>query len=65
MDEHTVLGLLMRRINEDRIVAEATLCGGQCVDYAAYREMCGRIHGLNMAFAHIEDMVRRLRENNE
>jgi hypothetical protein len=41
------------------------LAGGAVADYAAYRELCGVIRGLQTAQREIADLVRKLKENDD
>lgn len=38
---------------------------GTVADFAAYRELCGRIRGLRDAQDHINDLVQKLRKNQD
>jgi hypothetical protein len=39
--------------------------GGQSKDYAAYKELCGVIRGLQTAQREIGDLVRKLKDDND
>jgi hypothetical protein len=62
---NTVLDLLQKKLKEQEDSHIQALAGGAVVDYAAYRELCGVIRGLQTAQREIADLVRRLKENDD
>jgi hypothetical protein len=61
----TVMDLLQRKLKEHEDSYGQALVGGPVVDYAAYRELCGVIRGLQTAQREIADLVRKLKENDD
>ncbi len=59
---NTVMDLLQRKLKEQEESHVQALAGGAVADYAAYRELCGVIRGLQTAQREIADLVRKLRE---
>ena len=62
---NTVMDLLQKRLKEQEDSHIQALAGGAVADYAAYRELCGVIRGLQTAQREIADLVRRLKENDD
>jgi len=62
---NTVMDLLQKRLKEQEDSHVQALAGGAVADYAAYRELCGVIRGLQTAQREIADLVRNLRENDD
>ena len=65
MDEQTVIGLLVKQIDEGRARCAEAITAGACADFAAYRELCGRIQGLDIARRNLQEMEVRLRRDEE
>lgn len=61
----TELELLKRHNDEFRNQAVERLVGGAAKDYAEYRELVGVIRGLDHANSSIQDLVRRLKEEDD
>jgi len=59
------LELLLKRNEEFRRQAEESLATGAAKDYAEYRELVGVIRGLSHANLNIQDLLRKLKENDE
>ena len=62
---NTVMDVLQKRLKEQEDSHVQALAGGAVADYAAYRELCGVIRGLQTAQREIADLVRNLRENDD
>lgn len=62
---NTVMELLQKKLKEQEESHVQALAGGAVLDYAAYRELCGVIRGLQTAQREIADLVRRLKENDD
>jgi hypothetical protein len=62
---NTVMDVLQKRLKEQEESHVQALAGGAVADYAAYRELCGVIRGLQTAQREIADLVRNLRENDD
>jgi hypothetical protein len=62
---NTVMDLLQRKLKEQEESHVQALAGGAVADYAAYRELCGVIRGLQTAQREIADLVRKLKENDD
>ena len=56
MDEAT---LFKKHIAECKNSIVHSLSTGHAKDYAEYREMCGRLHGLNTALLQLEEAEER------
>ena len=62
---NTVMDLLQKKLKEQEESHVQALVGGAVLDYAAYRELCGVIRGLQTAQREIADLVRKLKENDD
>jgi hypothetical protein len=62
---NTVMELLQKKLKEQEESHVQALAGGAVADYAAYRELCGVIRGLQTAQREIADLVRKLKENDD
>lgn len=62
---NTVMDLLQRKLKEQEDNHIQALAGGAVADYAAYRELCGVIRGLQTAQREIADLVRKLKDDDE
>ena len=62
---NTVMDVLQKKLKEQEESHIQALAGGAVIDYAAYRELCGVIRGLQTARREIADLVRRLKENDD
>lgn len=62
---NTVMDLLQRKLKEHEDSFSQALVGGAVADYAAYRELCGVIRGLQTAQREIADLVRKLKDDDE
>jgi hypothetical protein len=62
---NTVMDLLQRKLKEQEDSHIQALAGGAVNDYAAYRELCGVIRGLQTAQREIADLVRKLKDDDE
>jgi hypothetical protein len=60
-----VMDLLQKKLKEQEESHVQALAGGAVIDYAAYRELCGVIRGLQTAQREIADLVRKLKENDD
>lgn len=60
---NTVMDLLQKKLKEQEDSHVQALAGGTVVDYAAYRELCGVIRGLQTAQREIADLVRKLKDD--
>jgi hypothetical protein len=56
------MDLLQRKLKEQEESHVQALAGGAVADYAAYRELCGVIRGLQTAQREVADLVRRLKD---
>jgi hypothetical protein len=59
----TVMDLLQRKLKDQEDSHVQALAGGAVIDYAAYRELCGVIRGLQTAQREIADLVRKLKDD--
>jgi len=62
---NTVMDLLQKKLKDQEDSHVQALAGGAVIDYAAYRELCGVIRGLQTAQREIADLVRKLKENDD
>jgi len=62
---NTVMDLLQKKLKEQEESHVQALAGGAVADYAAYRELCGVIRGLQTAQREIADLVRKLKEDDD
>lgn len=62
---NTVMDLLQRKLKEQEESHVQALAGGAVADYAAYRELCGVIRGLQTAQREVADLVRRLKDEED
>lgn len=62
---NTVMDLLQRKLKEQEDSHIQALAGGAVADYAAYRELCGVIRGLQTAQREIADLVRKLKDEDD
>jgi hypothetical protein len=61
----TVFDVLTRDIEEKRETIARALVDGAARDYAEYKSMCGEIRGLSVAHAFINDLVRRMEQDDD
>jgi hypothetical protein len=59
------MDLLQKKLKDQEDSHVQALAGGAVIDYAAYRELCGVIRGLQTAQREIADLVRKLKENDD
>jgi hypothetical protein len=60
-----VLEVISSQIEEQVTGIKEHLSAGQSKDYAEYREMCGRVHGLMLALRIAKDLQRNLEQSDE
>ena len=60
----TVLDILKKNIEEQKLTSIQFLTSGGPMDYAQYKEVTGLIRGLGVSIGIIEDLVRQ-QENGE
>jgi hypothetical protein len=56
---YTVMDVLKQRLQELEDSHTQALAGGAVADYAAYRELCGKIAGLQTAQREVADLQQR------
>jgi len=61
----TVMDLLQKKLKEQEESHIQALAEGAVADYAAYRELCGVIRGLQTAQRELADLVRKLKETDD
>jgi len=64
MEEH-IYKYLLDRNKTRRSFMEEFLSDGGAKDYAEYRDLCGVIRGLTIAQQEIEDLVRKLKKDDD
>lgn len=62
---NTVMDLLQKKLKEQEDSHVQALAGGAVADYAAYRELCGKISGLQTARREVAEMQQRLKAADE
>ena len=63
--EQQVLELLLKKLEEQRKELIESLGEGAAKDYAAYKELCGVSRGLLLAQLEINNLLQRLKEDDE
>jgi hypothetical protein len=63
--EQQVLELLLKKLEEQRKELIESLGEGAAKDYAAYKELCGVSRGLLLAQFEINNLLQRLKEDDE
>lgn len=61
----TVMELLQKKLGERKQIIVDSMGTGSAKDYAEYREACGVIRGLTLAQQEIEDLVRKLKDEDD
>ena len=61
----TAFSVVMKEIEEHRESIARALIDGTARDYADYRSMCGEIRGLSVAHAFINDLVRKMEQDDD
>ncbi len=61
-EEDSVLGLLHKQMADEKTQINEALVSGVAKDYAEYRSMCGKLHGLSVAQAIVNEMSEKLRK---
>lgn len=65
MEENTVLGLLHKQLEEEKVAAQEAVLSRAAKDFAEYSFLCGKLNGLAMAQVLLHEMVTRLRKQEE
>lgn len=63
--DNQILEFLSKKLEEQVKSHSEALMGGRAEDFAAYRELCGVIRGLQTAQREIGDLVRKLKDDND
>lgn len=61
----TAFDVVLKNIEETRESIARAVIDGAAADYAAYKSMCGEIRGLSLACSYIEDLVRKMEQDDE
>ena len=61
----TVYDVLIEKHEEDVASSTQFLVGGGAKDFAAYREVVGRIRGLRLAIQTTKDLLRSMEDNED
>lgn len=61
----TVFSVILKEIEDRRESIARVLIDGVARDYAEYKSLCGEIRGLSQAYSYIEDLVRRMENDDE
>jgi hypothetical protein len=59
------LELLSRKLEEKKQMLIAAMAQGSAKDFAEYQNLCGRIRGLADTQMEVNDLLRKLKENDE
>lgn len=62
---NTVMELLQKKLEERKKLIVESMGSGVAKDYAEYRDLCGVIRGLTTAQQEIEDLVRKLKDEDD
>jgi hypothetical protein len=62
---NTVMELLQKKLEERKKLIVESVGSGVAKDYAEYRDLCGVIRGLTTAQQEIEDLVRKLKDDDD
>ena len=62
---NTVMELLSKKLAEQKQNIVESMGHGAAKDYAEYRDLCGVIRGLTIAQQEIEDLVRKLKKDDD
>ena len=60
-----VLEVISSQIDDQVTAIQEHLGSGQAEDYAQYREMCGKLHGLLLAKRITKDLQRNLEQDDD
>lgn len=63
--DHQLLGLLHKKLEDERKRIVENLGDGVAKDYADYKHLCGVIRGLLTAQSEINDLLRKLKDDDE
>lgn len=61
----TAFDVVIKNIEETRESIARALVDGSARDYAEYRSMCGEIQGLSRAHSFINDLVRKMEQDDD
>ena len=61
----TAFSVVLKEIEEHRESIARALVDGTARDYADYKSMCGEIRGLSVAHAFINDLVRKMEQDED
>ncbi len=61
----TVFSVVIKEIEERQRSLVDVLASGAAKDHAEYRFMCGEIRGLSFAHSYINDLVRRMEQDED
>lgn len=61
----TAFSVVLKDIEEHRESIARALIDGTARDYADYKSMCGEIRGLSVAHAFINDLVRKMEQDDD
>jgi len=61
----TVFSVILKEVEEKQKSLIDALASGAAKDYAEYRDMCGQIRGLSTAHMFINDLVRKMEQDED
>lgn len=61
----TALDVVIKELEERRETIAQALISGAAKDFAEYRDLCGEIRGLSRAHAFINDLARKMENDDE
>ena len=62
---HNFVAVLREKFREDMNNYADDVATGQCVDFSAYKELCGVIRGLAMAERYLLDLAAKVEKDDE
>ncbi len=57
--------IIVKQINDKRLQIAEILCNGSVKDHSEYKSLCGEVRGLLTAQIYIEDLSKRMEQNDE
>lgn len=63
--DYQILDHLNKKLNDRQLEIIGVVSEGGCKSFDHYKELCGLIRGLQTAQREIEDLVRKIKENDD
>ena len=61
----TAFEIILKNIEEHREAVARAVVDGAAKDYSEYKSMCGEIRGLSVAHSFINDLVRKMEQDED